>query len=257
MEDTTTTEAPIVSGGQSINGVAIDDQGMAIPQPDDEEQAEAVQETTESEQQAEEAPASAPEETISEDAELASWAEKKGLKLDSENTTKAAKMAREAERAMHAKAQKASELERTLDNSISAEAEAQGLSDDDRVEIARIRTRMNVRDFWDSNPEAREYEQAMVAELQAKPHLAGDLESLYANAVLRSGGLSAVKSQGKKEALETLAHKQQAATPRGSAVTSGITSDSITPQNVDYLVATNDQKWFEKNYDKINKAMAG
>ena len=253
MEDTTTTEAPIVSGGQSIGGIAIDDQGMAVSQPDESEQAEAVQETTESVQQADEAPASVSDE----DTELATWAEKKGLKLDSENTTKAAKMAREAERAMHAKAQKASELERTLDSSITQEAEAQGLSDDDRVEIARIRTRMNVRDFWDSNPDARKYEQAMVAELQNKPHLAGDLESLYANAVVKSGNMNDVKSQGKREALETLAQKQQAAVPRGNAVTPGSTSNAITPQNVDQMVSQMTSEEYRKRLPEINAAMAG
>jgi hypothetical protein len=38
---------------------------------------------------------------------------------------------------------------------------------------------------------------------------------------MKSGGVAAVKSQGKREALESLAHKQQAAVPTGSATTSG------------------------------------
>jgi hypothetical protein len=61
------------------------------------------------------------------------------------------------------------------------------------------------------------YEPAMIDLLKTKPYLAGDLEALYASAVMKSGGVAAVKSQGKREALSDLAHKQQAAVPTGNA----------------------------------------
>lgn len=256
MEDQTTTDASVASSGQAINGVAIDDQGMAIPQLENTEPAEAVSEAiAEPEQQTEEST-----ESVSEDTELASWAEKKGLTLDSDNTTKAAKMAREAERAMHQKAQRASELEKNLTTTSDdyAEQVAANTGQDPELlkRLQRVEVKDAVRDFWDNNPQAKEYEQAMISELQAKPHLAGDLESLYATAVMKSGSLDAVKSQGKREALESLAQKQQAAVPRGNAVNGASSSNAITPQNVDQMVASHDQKWFEANYDRINKAMA-
>lgn len=253
MDEQTTTEVPVENGGsQQINGIAVDDQGLALSQPEPTESTEAVPETSEPEQQAAEAPSEP-----SNDDELSKWAEAKGLKLDSENATKAAKMAREAEKAMHSKAQKASELEKALDTGITQEAEAQGLGNDERVKLAKLEAKMTVRDFFDANPEARQHEQAMIEELAAKPYLAGDLESLYANALFKSGNLNTVKSQGKKEALESLAHKQQAAVPRGNAVNSGDAgSTKITPQNVDRIVAGMTPEEYRRRLPEINAAMA-
>lgn len=253
MEETT-TDVPAEDGGsQQINGIPVDDQGLAVPEPEEAETTEAVETTTEDTEPETTAPAEP-----SEDDELASWADKKGLKLDSENATKAAKMAREAEKAMHSKAQKASELEKALDNGITQEVQAQGLTEDDRVDIARLKAKMTVRDFYDVNPEAKQHESAMIEELANKPYLAGDLESLYANALYKSGNLDAVKSQGKREALESLAHKQSAAVPTGNAVNSAtMASTQITPENVDRLVGQNNVEWFVKNQAAINKAMAG
>jgi hypothetical protein len=255
MDETTTTDAPVETGGQHIDGVAIDDQGMAIPQPENTEQAEAVAQTTEPEAQKPQT-----DSKPSQDDELATWAENKGLQLDSDNAIKAAKMARESERAMHAKAQQKSELEKSLQTSSDEYAEDMALNTGQDPELLkrlqRVEVRDSVRDFYDTHPDAREIEQDMVAELQRRPHLAGDLEALYA--VVKTRDLNAVKSQGKREALETLAHKQQAAVPRGNAVnTSGMGAESITPQNVDKLVGQNSYEWYVQNRDSINRAMAG
>jgi hypothetical protein len=40
---------------------------------------------------------------------------------------------------------------------------------------------------------------------------------------MQSGKLDSVKSEGRREALESLAHKQQAAVPRGNATNSATT----------------------------------
>jgi hypothetical protein len=120
MDEETTTDAPVESGGQHVNGIAIDDQGMAVPQPEETESAEAVQETTETEEVQEAEATSEP----SEDEQLAKFAETKGLELDSDNAKKAAKMAMNAEKLMHSKATKASELERTM-SSMSDESATQ------------------------------------------------------------------------------------------------------------------------------------
>lgn len=256
MEDETTTNATDQSGGQSVNGVPIDDQGQAIPQPEESEQASAVEETpSEPEEQQTETPSEP-----SDDDQLAKWASNKGLELDSENATKAAKMAWNAERAMHQKAHQKSELEKTLttasDDSVDEVAQYSGQDPEVLRRVQRIEIRDTVRDFYSSHPDARDLEPAMISELQKRPHLAGDLEALYA--VVKTSNLNAVKSQGGREALERVAQKQQAQVPRGNAVnTAQMSSERITPQNVDQMVASHDQNWFKAHYDEINKAMAG
>lgn len=257
MDEQTTTEVPVETGGsQQVNGIPVDDQGQALPEPEETETTEAVAETTEEPSQ--DAP---PAEEPAKEADNSNekWLKSKGIDPNSpEAVEKLAEMARNSEQAMHSKAQKASELEKALDSGITQEAEAQGITDDDRLDIARIKAKLTVREFFDNTPDAKPYEQAMIAELQNKPHLAGDLESLYATAVYKSGNLDAVKSQGKREALESLAHKQQAAVPSGDAVNgSSMGSATITPANVDKLVAEHDVDWFIKNQAAINKAMAG
>lgn len=251
MDEQTTTETPVETGGQAINGVAVDDQGLAIPEPETTEPVTADDKTTDEPSQ--EAPQN--DEPSSDDNSTVEWLKNKGVDPSSpEALEKVAEMARNAEKQMHTKAQKASELEKAIDTGITQEAEEQGLSSDERLDIVRIKTKLSVREFFESNPEAKQYEQAMIETLNEKPHLAGDLESLYANAVVKSGSL---KSQGKKEALESLAHKQTAAVPTGNAVNQGAVSQTITPQNVDQLVAQNDLEWFKKNQQAINRAMAG
>lgn len=254
MEEQTTIEAPVESGG-NINGIQVDDQGMAIPQPETTEPAEAEVTTEETSQ---EAPTEV--EPSNEDNSTVEWLKNKGIDPSSpEAIEKVAEMARNAEKAMHSKAQKASELEKAIDSGITQEAESLGLSDDDRLDIARIKTKLTVREFFDAVPEAKEYEQAMISELAAKPHLANDLESLYATAVFKSGGLESVKSQTKRDTLESLAHKQTAAVPRGNA-TNGSQIESataITPQNVDQMVARMSVEEYRKRLPEINRAMAG
>ena len=253
MDENTTTESTVETGGQTIQGVAINDQGQAVSEPETTNTDEAVQATDEPSQDA-------PQDTepSTDDNSTAEWLKKKGVDPTSQDAIeKVAEMARNAEKAMHSKAQKASELEKAIDQGITDEADAIGMTDGDRLEIARIKTRLSVRDFFDTKPEAKQFEQAMVAELQKKPHLAGDLDSLYANAVINSGGVDSIKSQGKREGLESLAQKQQAAVPRGNAVTATSQSNKITAQNVDQMVASMSPEEYRKRLPEINAAMAG
>ncbi len=250
----TTTEAPAESGA-TINDIPVDDQGMAVAEPDETEQAAAVEETTTEEKEAE-----ATDEP-SDDEQLAKFAETKGLELDSDNAKKAAKMAMNAEKQMHAKSQRASELEKTMgamsDTSATQVAEATGQNPELLKAVQRLQVKDSIREFWDNNPEARAYESEM-AEIASTAGIYGTPEAIlkasYAMAV--SGNTDTIKSQGKREGLESLAHKQQAAVPRGNAVNTSGSSTTITPQNVDALVAQNDQAWFVAHYDEINKVMA-
>lgn len=259
MEETTTTNEPVESGEvQSINGVAIDNQGMAISQPEEQEESSADEATTAPEKQT----TTATSEPSEEDEQLTKFAETKGLVLDSDNAKKAAKMAMNAEKLMHTKSARASELERTMssmgDDSAQRQAEVTGENPEVLKRVQRMEIKESIRDFWDSNPDAKQYESEM-AKIAVESGLYGSPEAIlkasYAIATMNNQG--AVKSQGKREALESLAHKQQAAVPMGNAVTSSMTSQNITPQNVYQLVDRNDQKWFESHYDEINRAMRG
>lgn len=204
---------------------AADDTGASTDaQPVETASPEAVQTTTAPEQQTEQ-----PSEP-SEDEQLAKFAESKGLTLDSDNATKAAKMAMNAEKLMHQKTARASELEKSIatqsDEQAEAVAEQTGQDPELLKRLQRVEVKEAVRDFWNTPDEGgstpdRSLEPAMIKLLETKPHLAGDLESLYASAVVKSGGISAVKSQASRETLEKLAHSQQAAVPTGNATTSG------------------------------------
>lgn len=123
---------------------------------------------------------------------------------------------------------KASELEKNIttqsDEHAEVVAEQTGQDPELLKRLQRVEVKSAVRDFWDQNPDAKQYEKQMVEILQEKPHLAGDLESLYASALVKSGGIETVKSQASRETLEKLAHKQQAAVPTGHATNSGTTT---------------------------------
>lgn len=209
MDEETTTPEPVETGAE-------------IAQPVETESTAAVETPTESTEEQTSEPA---EGASDEDAELSAWASKKGLELDSDNTRKAAKMAREAEKDFHAKRQQSSELEKAAaaisDEDAASTAQATGQDAALLQRVQRVEIRENVRDFWNQPDIDKAYEPAMIELLKTKPYLAGDLESLYATAVMKSGGVAAVKSQGGRDALTKLAQNQQAAVPRGNATSAG------------------------------------
>lgn len=243
--DETTTETTVQDSGDTT----------IVSQPESTDESAAVETTETSDVQ------ETPQEVQSEpsdDEQLDNWAKNKGLELDSDNTRKAAKMAREAERAMHAKAKQKSELEQSLVNEVQDQADAAGLGDDERVLVRQLAVKQTVRDFFDSNPDAKDFEAKMVELVQTKPHLAGDLEALYAVALKDSGRDTTLKSEGGREALESLKSKQMASAPKGAAVNPvGSGNSKITSENVNELVGQNDLKWYEAHREEINAAMAG
>jgi hypothetical protein len=162
------------------------------------------------------------------DDKLLSFAKGQGIEDVSElseRELKLLKVARDNQAEFQRNRQKATELEKNLSQVSDESAEDIAIQTGQDPELIkrlqRIEVRDQVRDFWDTNPDAKKYESQMIEILQAKPHLAGDLESLYATALVKSGSLDAVKSQGKREALESLAQKQQATAPIGNATNSG------------------------------------
>lgn len=211
-ENTTTTEeAPKTGADEALPVVESDADAAAV-------------ETTEPSETSEDAPA---QDESTPDDKLQKYAASQGLELDSPSAIKAARIAMKAQSEATRNHHKASELEKSIttqsDEHAEVVAEQTGQDPELLKRLQRVEVKDAVRDFWDSNPDARQYEQKMVEILQEKPHLAGDLESLYASALVKSGGMTAVKSQASRATLEKLAHKQQAAVPAGNATNSGTT----------------------------------
>jgi hypothetical protein len=190
------------------------------------------------------------------------WLASKGIDpSDPEAINKLAKSAREAERAMHLKAQKASELEKSMtqlsDDSIEQYGAPQGSDPELLKRVQRFEIKDTIREFFDANPEAKQYEQKMIDEMTTSG-LMGSPEAMLkaAYAIAKSSSTPSDSSSVQRQTLENLAQKQQAAVPTGNATTAGISSQKITSSNVDQLVAKNDLAWFKKHYDEINQAMA-
>lgn len=274
MDDDTITGAAAdqsgVSEPQVINGVAVDDQGQALTLPEDTaEETPAVNDsTTETEQPADDG-ATESKEALPEEADdkLKSFAKGQGiddLSSLSQREMSLLKSAYDNKAEQDRMRQQASELEK------ASKITNEQLPDDatpeqvDNVRIRNLELTMEVQRWKLANPDKLAQEQAMVNVLSDPNKRAMvqegylSLDDVYSIAKSTSGSDDDLKSQGKREALETLAHTQQAAVPRGNAVNSVPSNESaITPQNVDALVGQNDLAWFEKNREAINKAMAG
>lgn len=180
----------------------------------------AVAEPSEAQQDAEEVETpSAPEA----DDKLRKYAASQGLELDSPSAIKAAQIAMKAQSEATRNYQKASELEKTV--SVQSDAEAEEIAEQTGQDpellkrLQRVEVKEAVRDFWNQDGIDRSMEPKMIELLNTKPHLAGDLDALYALAAMQSGATATALSQGKREALQNLAHTQQAAVPKGNATT--------------------------------------
>lgn len=169
------------------------------------------------------------------DEKLASFAKGQGIEDLSDLTDRERSLLKSAydnQAEFQRNRQKVSELEKNLGSASDdyAEQVAQQTGQDPELlkRLQRVEVKEAVRDFWNTpdangNMPDRSLEPAMVELLNDKPHLAGDLDSLYATAMVKSGKFAAAKSQGKREALESLAQKQQAAVPTGNATNSSAT----------------------------------
>lgn len=160
------------------------------------------------------------------DAELQKYAESNGIALDSPGAIKAAEIARKAQSEATRNYQKASELEKAAsitDQDLPADATPQ------QVDNARYRN-VEIQLWKIQNQDKLALEPQMV-EILADPTKKAmvqqgylSLDDIYTMAKGASPDNSAaVKSEGKREALQSLAHKQQAAVPTGHATNPGVT----------------------------------
>lgn len=243
MEDTTTD--------------AVLDQGVQSTQPEvSETPAEAVDTTTDAPQQ------DSANEPSQED-DNSKWLASKGIDpTDPEAINKLAKSAREAERMATQKAQKASELERSMaelsDQSAEEVAYSTGQDPELLKRLQRFEVKSAIRDFFDVHPDAKQYEQEMVKNM-LEGGLYGTPEAMLRAAyAMAASEATTDRTSIQRQTLENLAQKQAASVPRGNATNAAVTSsqNKITAQNVDQLVASNSLEWFKKNYDAINKALS-
>jgi hypothetical protein len=228
-EDTTTVQATDTQTGAEL----------AQPVTDVSTQAADVQPASEPSNPSQDAPQSdaEPQATADDsapqvDEKLQKYAKSQGLELDSPSAIKAAQIAMKNQSEATRTYQRASELEKTVSTVSDQYAEAEAAQTGQDPELLKtvrgLQIENAVNKFWNT-PLAngdlpdKGLEQAMIAEVQSKPYLAGDFESLYATALFKSGSAENVKSQAKRETLEELAHTQTAAVPRGNATNSSMT----------------------------------
>lgn len=253
MVDTTTDEPTVDTGAVEA---LPETQETTADSTNEVSSSESTNEGAETEAKAEEA---LPEADEGAD-KLASFAKGQGIEDVSElseREQKLLKVAYDNNAEFQRNRQKATELEKTLSTASDSYAEevagSTGQDPELLKRVQRVEVKDAVRDFWDSNPEARSLEKEMVQELQVRPHLAGDLEALYA--VVRSKNSEAVKSQVKQDTLKSLANKQQASVPSGNATSSTVSSNKITPQNVDSMVSKMSIEEYQKRLPEIQAAL--
>lgn len=228
MDEQTTTDEPILPDGADT----------ALPTGDqDDSAALATQEQKNSQTQGD---ATAPVPEV--DDKLKSFA--KGLGIEdisdlSERETKLLKVAKDNQAEYQRKAQESSELKKTVSGDAQqaiADAVNTGTVDDAQLalaQVAALKLENSVDKFFNSNPDAKQHETAMVKLITDRPEIGvlvrqgqlsvGDLFSM-----VRGGDQKIVeeaKNQGGKEALQQLANKQLAKAVPGSATTSSYSSD--------------------------------
>lgn len=173
------------------------DQSSQAEEPDDTDNSETTEES----------------EQIDED-DLKEWAEKKNLPLD--DPMKVAKMYRDAEKLMHEQRQP-SELKKQIGEQAAERTDE--YASDAEVEQNRMLAELNVLSFYLENPDARAFEPKMVEVLEEKPHLGGDLDTLYTLAKARTSDEEKLEArkQGEQAALKKVAQSQRQGAPRTDA----------------------------------------
>lgn len=162
------------------------------------------------------------------DEQLQKFAQSQGIELDSPNAIKAAQALQKARSEATRNYQKASELEKATNitqEQLPADASQPQY---DAARIRNMELKMEVQSWKMNNPDKVALEKEMVGIL-ADPNkklLVQEgylsLDDVYKLAKAEAPDNSAaVRSEGKREALQSLAHKQQAAVPTGHATNQG------------------------------------
>lgn len=267
MDKQTITE-PV--GTQPSGGVQIpvDASGMAIPELEAPTETAVSQTPDESTTTSTEAPADVQEVGDSEAVDntntqvqqddLVKWAANKGIEVSSDAERKLAEMARNAEKAMHTKAGEVSQLQKSVAEQAPTVDEYGDPLAKLEQKVQRMELDTQVRNFYQDHPDARSMDAELGTLVEQRPHLAGDLEALYALAKMNqlTSSTDSLKSDGAREALQSLATKQAANVPTGNATSGRVSSTpAITAANVDRLIAANGHEWYMSNRDEINRVI--
>lgn len=268
--ETTTSEEGAVLAAQPNNEAGADDGAMVITtdesgtptmvpvnqvQPEPNAASTTQDETAQESEQAADTTKVDEVQATDTDADIVAWAEKKGLTIDpnNPNEVKLAKMQLDNDRRFHEAQQKPKVqppelLDSAEDPAIDAVIQRQNDSE----------VKLYVRDWFDANPEMKEYRENLMQIASDRPYLT-DMDDVAAHLYRDPQFVSKTRAEGGRQALENLAQKQSAVPPQASASNTAVyASDSvITPQNVSDLVDKNDQAWFEKNHEAISRAMSG
>lgn len=193
---------------------------------------------------------------------LAKFAKSQGF--DPANLTdgerRALKIAHDNQREFHKKRQEeADKLRDSVADLHDPKKATEGIDDDYEKEQAQIRAELNqlkqyqrVNEFWNKNPDAREYEEDMNALIlkekeengvEAAIYLSRNLDRVYKLAKADRTDPESLKDAGRREEREELRRKQEASADSGSASNSG------TSRNTGKV----DQDWIDNVYDPSNK----
>lgn len=247
MEDTTTP----------VDGVASDEaltNAPPVAQPTSPNGTEETTEAVDDSQATDQPSAPAAEEAQATEEELNKFAKDKGY--DPQNLTdgerKALNMARNAEKKMHESTQKPAveppeEVPLTGNDSMDEVIARQNLTD----------LKLYVRDWFDAHPEAKDIRTELREISEVRPWLS-NMDDVYAHFLASPEGQAKIKKEGGRQALTDLAQKQQAIPPSAGATDSSTyESGAITPENVDELVAKNNDAWYDAHRDEIRQAAYG
>ena len=182
-------------------------------------------------------------------AELQEWATKKGL--DTSDPVKLLKAYREAEKRMHDVTTGQSELKQELSKS----------NDEYTNEYDGVIQEARVLNFYNSNPEARQYDKEMgqvyarfqKSDPEFASHLSRHLDTLLAMAKAENSSsetqkVQEARQQGKSEAFEKTKKAQAASAPKANAVQSQPEEPGWTPEKVDKVIQNGE---YSKYRDEI------
>lgn len=215
---------------ETTTDAATQEPGVTTTQPD-EQPAEAVTtpdseptQPVEGEETTPDAPAE-PADKAPDDFDYQAWLEKKGIDPSTdEGKAQIAKSWRELEKRMHSTTQEASELKKSLvDQPVTVDTDnplVQSLAE----EVVTMKRQQNIDQFVSEVNLTTEKESAFAEFVTNTPNMADlinggylTLKQAYQLSGVGTVDPSEYKSQGKQEALQTLANKQRTTAPRGAA----------------------------------------
>lgn len=160
-----------------------------------------------------------------------------------EGAAKLAEMYRNAETQLRSTRNEA-KLQTALDTTTDVPAIDSFAADDPNAALAAqvqaLTLKSTVQDFWSANPDAKQYEAKMTEIVTSNPNIGElvknqylSLDQLYAMAKGSDPSReTALKQEGGKEALQTVADKQQAKAVTGTASSSAMATSGPTKANV-------------------------